>query len=72
MNPHTYDMNHALANEKASRYHSEAERHRLAKTAKQAQERTGLVHSWRNAIGRRLVVLGEQVKVSTQESLPTV
>lgn len=72
MNLHTHDMNHELATERASRYRAEADRHRLAKTATQGPDRTGLVHIWRNAIGRGLVALGEQVKVSTHESLPTV
>jgi len=72
MNPHIYDMNHALANDKMSRYQAEAENHRLARTATQPQDRTGLVHVWRNAIGRGLVALGERVEVSTREHLPTV
>jgi hypothetical protein len=66
-----YDANHAMANEKLNRYRAEAEKHRLAKSAK-SDEPSGIERLF-VAIGQGLLSIGETFKRSeNRPSLPAV
>lgn len=70
MSPYSYDMNHALANERFNRYHAEASRHRLAMTA--GPQGPGVFDRLAKKVGRGLDSIAESFKVDRRPQLPVV
>jgi hypothetical protein len=70
MSPYSYDMNHALANERINRYHAEASSHRLARSA--GPQGSGAFDRLAKKVGRGLDSIAESFKVDRRPQLPAI
>ncbi|MGA7281472.1 MAG: hypothetical protein WBZ40_06775 [Acidimicrobiia bacterium] len=70
MNPHSGDLQYALAQDRISRLRDEANRHRLARLAR--GQRSGVVEGLVKSVGRGWSQVSESLKPDRRPVLPAI
>ncbi|MGH8914464.1 MAG: hypothetical protein ACRDZM_08115 [Acidimicrobiia bacterium] len=70
MSTYTYDMHHALVDERISRYQAEAATHRMARSGD--PQRAGAFHRLTHSIGQGLSTVAATFKVDRRAQLPSI